>query len=81
MAALQSPFVNETKNLYSLVKKIVAIEYPPIPSNLYSGEKQCRKMTEGCTTSRWKWIAQGYLRNVQQGRYCYSCCINICNLQ
>uniref|UniRef100_A0A224Z052 NIMA-related kinase n=1 Tax=Rhipicephalus zambeziensis TaxID=60191 RepID=A0A224Z052_9ACAR len=38
MAALQSPFVNETKNLYSLVKKIVASEYPPIPSNLYSGE-------------------------------------------
>ncbi|KAL1436446.1 hypothetical protein MTO96_049679 [Rhipicephalus appendiculatus] len=38
MAALQSPFVNETKNLYSLVKKIVASEYPPIPSNLYSDE-------------------------------------------
>nr|XP_054919918.1 serine/threonine-protein kinase Nek7-like isoform X1 [Dermacentor andersoni] len=38
MAALQSPFANETKNLYSLVKKVVASEYPPIPSNLYSDE-------------------------------------------
>lgn len=38
MAALQSPFANDFKNLYSLVKKVVASEYPPIPSNLYSDE-------------------------------------------
>ncbi|XP_075736356.1 serine/threonine-protein kinase Nek7 isoform X2 [Rhipicephalus microplus] len=38
MAALQSPFANDMKNSYSLVKKIVSSEYPPISSNLYSDE-------------------------------------------
>lgn len=64
MAALQSPFMNETKNLYSLVRKIVACEYPPIPSNIYSDElralvavcmdpdpKKRRDISYACTVS------------------------------
>lgn len=38
MAALQSPFFNDARNLFSLLKKIVRSEFPPIPSNLYSDE-------------------------------------------
>ncbi|XP_077561376.1 serine/threonine-protein kinase Nek7-like isoform X2 [Haemaphysalis longicornis] len=38
MAALHSPFVNDARNLFSLLKKIVSSEFPPIPSNLYSDE-------------------------------------------
>ncbi|KAH6945082.1 hypothetical protein HPB50_007142 [Hyalomma asiaticum] len=64
MAALQSPFMNETKNLYSLVRKIVACEHPPIPSNIYSDElralvavcmdpdpKKRRDISYACTVS------------------------------
>ncbi|KAH9360062.1 hypothetical protein HPB48_020278 [Haemaphysalis longicornis] len=38
MAALHSPFANDARNLFSLLKKIVSSEFPPIPSNLYSDE-------------------------------------------
>ncbi|XP_077507259.1 serine/threonine-protein kinase Nek7-like isoform X2 [Amblyomma americanum] len=38
LAALQCPFSSDTKNLVSLFKKIVASDYPPLPSNLYSDE-------------------------------------------
>lgn len=38
MAALKSPFSNDARNLFSLLKKIVGSEFPPIPSNLYSDE-------------------------------------------
>uniref|UniRef100_A0A6B0V504 NEK6-subfamily protein kinase n=1 Tax=Ixodes ricinus TaxID=34613 RepID=A0A6B0V504_IXORI len=38
MAAHQSPFHCDKRNLFSLLKKIVDSDYPPIPSNIYSDE-------------------------------------------
>ena len=38
MAALRSPFYGENLNLILLRKKILALDYAPLPANIFSHE-------------------------------------------